>query len=288
MAYPMAAGRRERNRWYYQVDRCGKSVKEVCAIFGISRKCFYKWRQRDFESQRWYHSPKRQPNTKLTFEVKKFITDEKWKTNYGPAKMKMRVKQVLNVDISTTLIYRFYKRKKLIRKPQKKLSWYEPLKNHLVIANPGEGVQMDVKYVYEDNRRKYQFSAVDPYTRKYCFSIFPTKHSVNAIAAFQGAEAYFGFKILSVQTDNGSEFRGEFHDWLTASKLPHYFIPKSSPYWNANVERAHRTIDDEYYLNPYRVWKSPYEWMSYYNFERIHMSLNGLTPQQFYLQKCNP
>ncbi len=79
---------------------------------------------------------------------------------------------------------------------------------------------------------------------------------------------------------NGSEFRGCFHDWLSKKNIPHYFIPKSSPYWNSKVERVYRTIDDEYYHNPFRVWKTPYEWLQYYNFERIHLSLNGLTPQE--------
>ena len=70
----------------------------------------------------------------------------------------------------------------------------------------------------------------------------------------------------------------------TKRNTPHYFIPKKSPYWNANVERVHRTIDDEYCQNPLRVWKNVYEWLNYYNFERIHLSLNGLTPQEKYLQ----
>ena len=31
---------------------------------------------------------------------------------------------------------------------------------------------MDVKYVYDKGRRKYQFSVFDPYTRKYFFEVF--------------------------------------------------------------------------------------------------------------------
>lgn len=287
MSYPRMADRRQRDRWYFQVDCCGKSVKEVCAIFGLSRTCYYRWRTKDFDS-RSYRSRQQQPRLKLTPTVRIFIVQEKLKTNYGPLKMKMHVKQQLGVDLSTGLIYRFYKKKKLIRKPQKKLSWYEPLKYALTITKPGQGVQLDVKYVYEEGRRKYQFSVLDPYTRRYYFRIFNTKHSINAVTVFQEAETIFGFPITSVQTDNGSEFRGEFHGWLTRRQTPHYFIPKRSPYWNGHVERVHRTIDDEYYHNPHRVWRTPYEWLSYYNFERIHLSLNGLTPYQFYLQKCNP
>lgn len=273
--------REQRFKWYLQVDKYGKSVKDTCQIFGISRKCYYKWRARDYGKKgNTYEPAKNQPNTKLVWEVRKFIEEQKLITNYGPLKMKMLVKRKLGVDISTTIIYRYYKKKHLIRKPQKKLPWYQPMKSPLIIVKPGEGVQFDVKYIYESGIRKYQFSVIDPFTEKYYFMVFSTKESKNAIGSFKLAEHYFGFKILSVQTDNGGEFRGCFHDWLTKQNIPHYFIPKKSPYWNAQVERVHKTIDDEFYLNPLRIWKTPREWLRYYNFERIHLTLGGITPQE--------
>jgi transposase len=283
MAYPRMANRSQRNRWYDLVDK-GKSVKEVCVIFGISRQCYYRWRHYDFYDIRSYRSAKKQPNTKLTPQVRQFIEQAKWKTNYGPLKMKLLIKQQLGLDISTTIIYRYFKRQRLIRRPQRRCPWYEPLKHALTIVKPGQGVQMDVKYIYESGLRKYQFSIFDPYTRKYYFKVFNNKYSVNAIATLIEGQKYFGFKVVSIQTDNGSEFRGELHGFLAQQQINHYFIPKHSPYWNGHVERVHRTIDDEYYHNPYRVWKTPYEWLGYYNFERIHLSLNGLTPQQAYLK----
>lgn len=285
MPSPIKYDREQRFKWYLQVGKYKRTVKETCKIFGISRKTYYKWIMRDYGKRGNTYTPvKNQPNLKLAYEVRLFIEKEKLKTNYGPLKMKLWVKRKLNIDISTTIIYRYYRKKKLIRKPQKKLPWYEPMKNHLIVKAKGEGVQLDVKYVYGEGLRKYQFSVLDPFTEKHHFTVFPTKESRNAIIAFKKAEKYFGFKILSVQTDNGSEFRGYFHNWLTKRNIAHYFIPKRSPYWNAEVERVHKTIDDEYYLNPYRIWKTPYEWLEYYNFERIHLTLNGLTPQEKLLQ----
>lgn len=270
--------------WYQSVDRYHKTVKETCEIFDISRKTYYEWKKRDFGlTGNTVHS-RLKSNTKLTWEVKKFIEENKLKYNYGPLKMKMLVKRELDLELSTTVIYRYYRRRKLIRKPQKKSVWYEPLKEHLVIKKPGEGVQMDVKYVYEGGRRRYQFSVFDPFTHKYHFSVYESKESKNAIEAFRQAQRYFGFLILSVQTDNGSEFRGIFHDHLTRRNIPHYFIPKKSPWWNGYVERAHRTIDEEYYQNRKRIWKTPHEWLDFYNFQRIHLSLGGLTPHEKYLK----
>jgi len=166
----------------------------------------------------------------------------------------------------------------LIRKPQKNIAWYQPMKKKLLILRPGEGVQLDVKYVYPEGKRQYQFSVLDPYTKRHYCMIFNTRESNNAIIAFREAEQRFDFKLRSVQTDNGSEFRGNFHTWLTKHDIPHYFIPKHSPYWNAEVERVHKTVDDEYYHNPFRSWKTLSAWLHYYNTERIHQSLNALTP----------
>lgn len=277
--------REQRINWYREVDKYHRSVKETCKIFGISRKCYYKWRLRDFGKMgNRYYPAKNQPNLKLTYEVRKFIEHHKLISNYGPLKMRLFVKKKLGLSLSSTIIYRYYKKRKLIRKPQRKFSWYAPMKYHLTVKKAGEGVQMDVKYVYELGKRMFQFSVFDPFTLKYHFTVFSSKESKNSIVAFKKAEKYFGFEILSVQTDNGSEFRGEFHNWLTRKNIPHYFIPKKSPWWNANVERVHRTIDEEYYQNVSRVWKTPYEWLNYYNFQRIHLTLNGLTPQEKLLQ----
>lgn len=276
VSYP----KEKRILWYQSVDRDKRTVKETCKIFGISRKTYYKWRKRDFRGGGNTVNPSFKANTKLTWEVCLFIEKEKLKTNYGPLKMKLLVKRKMNLDISTTIIYRYYLRRKLIRKPQKRYPWYSVMKKALVIKYPGEGVQFDVKYVYTKRKRNYQFSVFDPFTKQYFFFVYPTKESLNAVDVFKKAQKYFKFKIVSIQTDNGSEFRGAFHNWLTRKDIPHYFIPKKSPWWNANVERVHRTIDDEFYLNPLRIWNTPEEWLRYYNFERIHLSINGLTPQE--------
>jgi len=280
ISYP----KEKRILWYRSVDRDHRTVRETCAIFAISRKAYYKWRKRDFRGGGDTVHSRLKRNTKLSWEVKRFIVEEKLKTNYGPLKMKYLVKRELGIDISTTIVYRLYRRRRLIRKPQRHQPWYEPLKEKLRISAPGEGVQLDVKYVYEGGMRKYQFSVFDPYTETYFFRVFGTKESRNAIAAFRNAEKYFGFGISSVQTDNGSEFRGAFHMWLTRKKTPHFFIPKKSPWWNGKVERVHRTMDEEYYQNPQRVFDTPYQWLRFYNFERIHLSLDGKTPHEKYLE----
>jgi transposase InsO family protein len=287
-AYPVKI----RQKWYFLADKAGLTVDEVCGRYDISRKTYYKWKNLDCGS-RQYQPKKEHPDTKLKGEIKVFVCAEKLRINYGPKKMKLLVKRRFGLEISTTAIYKLYKKKGLIRRPQKKLPWYTPLKEPVIPQAPGEVVQADAKYVWLDNRRQYQRTFIDIYTGIQFAIVTPTMTAEDTIKAFLEAEKYFQFKILGVQTDNGSENRGGFHQHLGQKGIAHYFIPKSSPTWDGAVERAHGVIDQEYYLNPTRPWKTLGEYLRFYNYERIHLGkyLNGLIPvekYQSYLSTVSP
>lgn len=280
-AYPVKI----RNRWYFLVEKAGKTVEEVCDMYAISKKTYYKWRNIDRGSRT--HIPKKEhPQTKLKGELKTFVCEEKSRINYGPRKMKLLVKRRFGVDVSTTAIYNLYLKKKLIRRPQKKLPWYKPIKHAVIPKKPGDVVQMDAKHVWEGGVRKYQRTFIDIFTGTQFATVTDTMTSADTILAFQKAERAFQFKILGIQSDNGSENRGEFHQHLGQKGIAHYFIPKSSPTWDGAVERAHGVIDQEYYLNATRPWKTLEEYLVWYNQERIHLGkyLNGLTPMEKLLQ----
>lgn len=268
-----------RAKWYFLVEKVGKTVDEVCGLYFISRKTYYKWRTIDLGSKKYY-AKKEHPQTKIKDEIKIFICDEKKRINYGPLKMKLLIKRRFGVDISTTAIYKFYKKKDLVFRPQKKLAWYEPLKDPVIPKKPGDVVQMDAKYVWENNMRKYQRTFIDVFTGLQFATVTSTMTAEDTINAFLLAEKYFKFIILGVQSDNGSENRGDFHKHLVEKGIAHYFIPKSSPNWDGAVERAHGVIDQEYYLNPRRTWKTLEEYLHFYNNERIHLGkyLNGMIP----------
>lgn len=280
-AYPAKV----RQKWYFLAEKAGKTVDEICSLYLISRKTYYKWRRIDHAS-RSYIPKKEHPETKIKDEIKILIAEEKLRINYGPMKMKLLIKRRFGVNISTTSIYKFYKKKGLIRRPQKKLPWYKPLREAVIPKAPGEVVQMDAKYVWEDNRRKYQRTFIDIYTGMQFATVTSTMTAEDTINSFLEAETFFPFKILGIQSDNGSENRGEFHQHLGKLGIAHYFIPKSSPNWDGAVERAHGVIDQEYYLNPMRTWKTLQEYLHFYNYERIHLGkyLNGMIPVEKYQQ----
>ena len=152
---------------------------------------------------------------------------------------------------------------------------------------------MDAKYVWKDNTRKYQRTFIDIYTGIQFAVVTNTMTAEDTINSFLLTEKYFSFKILGVQSDNGSENRGDFHKHLADKGIAHYFIPKSSPTWDGAVERAHGVIDQEYYLNPRKTWKTLEEYLQFYNYERIHLGkyLNGMIPVEklnYYLSTVSP
>jgi len=115
----LSAPKNVRGRWYLQVDKYGKSVTEICRVFGMSRKTYYKWYKNDhglYKSNK-YISKKIHPHTKLTSKIKKIIYETKIKYNYGLLKMKIYLEKNNIVNVSTTTIYKYYKKKHLIRKP---------------------------------------------------------------------------------------------------------------------------------------------------------------------------
>ncbi len=273
-----------RRKWYFLIEKVGKSVGEVCSLYAISRKTYYKWYKKDHGDSA-YRSKRAQPKLKLVQSVREVIEREKRLTNYGPEKMRLLLVR-RGVIVSTTIIYRFYKRKGLVRRPQKRLPWYQPLKDPVIPKQPGDVVQVDTKYVWLENRRAYQRTFVDIYTGFHHAVICHSLTAAQTVEAFGETERIFPFKILGVQNDNGSENRGDFHQYLGSRGIAHYFIPKSSPNWDGAVERAHGVIDQEFYLNPLRPWNTLDEYLHWYNYERIHLGkyLQGLTPQEKFLQ----
>lgn len=282
-----AAPRDIRFRWYRQVEEKGLTVPEVCEIFGVSRKTYYKWYKRDHGlSDKQYKNRAEHPQTKIKGKVRVLLVEAKEKYNYGPEKMRMYLKQETGVEISAKNIYLFMKKRHLIRKPQKKQIWYTPLKNPYYASNPGENVQLDVKYVPDgEGWWNYQFRFVDTVTNMQYSATFPLKSANMSIQALLRAERYFPFQISGIQTDNGGEFRGTFHEYLKRRNIPQRYIPKRSAPWNGKVERANRSVDDEFYLNFNRPWKTISQYTHWYNHERPHLGrdMNGLTPYEKFL-----
>ncbi len=108
-----------------------------------------------------------------------------------------------------------------------------------------------------------------------------------AMAAFLEIIPKLPFKPVFIQTDNGAEFLGRFHQLVIQAGLKHHYIHKRTPNENALIERSFRTDEEEFF---FRLEKAPKhydelrEWFAdylhEYNYERPHLGINLKTPYE--------
>ena len=145
----------------------------------------------------------------------------------------------------------------------------------------------------ESNTRKYQRTFIDIYTGIQFAVVTNTMTAEDTINPFLLAEKYSHLKYSGFKATMEVKIAETFTNIWRTKAIAHYFIPKSSPTWDGAVERAHGVIDQEYYLNPRKTWKTLEEYLQFYNYERIHLGkyLNGMIPVEklnYYLSTVSP
>lgn len=174
--------------------------------------------------------------------------------------------------------FKNYEKPKKISYPKSK---YEPLKG----SYPGEYVQIDVKYVpvecigFQSNYdRYYQITAIDLYSRKRVLKLVNEHSSYETSKMLKTLEKEFGFKIKTIQTDNGRELCNEreqkkslFEKVMKKLGIEYIRTRPYSPWQNGVVERSHK-IDNELFYR--RRFKSEEE--MYKSFKRYSIRTNNI------------
>ena len=135
----------------------------------------------------------------------------------------------------------------------------------------------------------YRFvSIIDVVTRQGMCQLVPSLssiHTSNTLTLFQKRCA---FHIHTVQTDNGSEFLGTFHDALEAQGIRHEFTYPRCPRINGVVERFNRTLQEECINriidtidDKAEFQKKLADYMIWYNEKRLHYALHYMTPKTY-------
>lgn len=124
---------------------------------------------------------------------------------------------------------------------------------------PGEKVQVDIKYVPSEcikfpsyGKRYYQITAIDEFSRKRALSIAEEKSTYETAKFLESLEDRLGFKIKTLQVDNGYEFVNDIEKTDRVTSFESVAISKGyeirrtrpySPWQNGKVERSHREDD---------------------------------------------
>jgi transposase InsO family protein len=145
---------------------------------------------------------------------------------------------------------------------------------------PGEKVQIDVKVVpnycirgkhSSDGKKMYQWTAIDECTRMrfiYGYDEHTPENSKDFLSKFL---EFFPFEIMTIQTDNGTEFtykfisddkKSPFEEELANQNIEHRLIKPRTPWHNGKVERSHRM--DQWYF---------YEWETFRDMKEFNGKL---------------
>ena len=246
-------------------------VTKAAIKYNVNRQYIYRWKRRyngDIQSlANKSHRPHHHPNQHTEAELQKIKNFRRRNPNTGLVVLWVKLRRS-GYTRSITGLYRVLRRQgqmavklpnpKYIPKPYEKMRF------------PGERVQIDVKFVPEAcivgdaaGEKFYQYTAIDEFSRWRYLEAFQ-EHSTYSSAQFlEHLIKAAPFKILCVQTDNGTEFTKRllpgdngpslFETRLEQAGIRHELIRPYTPRHNGKVERSHRK-DNEYFYASHKFY----------------------------------
>ncbi len=292
-------------------------TKATIDAFEVSKATIYRLKKRFKENGGRLESlipESKAPHTKrqmLTHpEIIRFIKDlREDKPRLGKEKIKplldefCREKHIAPISVSTIgkVIKRhnlYLKTRRIYHNPlghysKKKLSYKTKVKKSPKPAGFGY-IEIDTIVKFIHGIKLYVLNAIDV-NLKFQFSYGYTRlNSQNSLDFIKKLELVYPIKngIHTIQTDNGLEFLGDFDSYLKKKNIKHLFIYPRCPKINAYIERANRTLQEEFidgheeyalegikefnfHLIDYLVW---------YNTKRVHKSLGNVSPINYLLK----
>jgi transposase InsO family protein len=270
-------------------------VARTARNLGVSRRTVYRWRRRAPEfadrSCRPLHSPRRSPDA-LEAAVLALRMERRW----GPD----RIGPTLGVPAST--VHRILRRhgaqqlSHLFPKPRRSFGRFAPLA-------PGELIAVDIKPLGSLDRgggRRHHGEgprgpnvgwrqlhvAIDLASRLVYTELRRSVGNVDTIGFLGHAVAFFdahGIRVQRVLSDNGAGYKRRFREASLLLGLRHTRTKPYHPWTNGRVERFIGTIQQECLYAS--ALHSEQEralaialYLAYYNAERPHTALEGLTP----------
>ena len=140
--------------------------------------------------------------------------------------------------------------------------------------------------------RDYYLSAIDAKLKFALTLNYKRLSSRNMKDFYQRFKSVYPGKVLTWQTDNGSENLGEFDDALAADSIHHYFSYPNCPKIQTYIERYNRTIQEEFIDNNLDILDDKVllnqklsDYLIWYNTIRPHKSLDLKSPLQYLIEK---
>jgi len=153
-------------------------------------------------------------------------------------------------------------------------------------------LEMDTVVRIVDSIRVYLYTVID-IRMKFSFAYPYTKlNSQNTVDFFKKLRMVYPIPVVSVQTDNGLEFLGDFDAYCERHGVKHSFTYPRCPRINGVVERFNRTMSEELLEPNLHLLHDPLtfcaklvDWLIYYNCYRVHQSLGLQTPMGYLISE---
>jgi len=177
-------------------------------------------------------------------------------------------------------------------------------KRKIIKEKAGELGHIDSHYlnkgiVHNDNKRYYLVCLIDSCTRIAWAEVVEDLKSLTVMFALLKClnilSDHYQIKFKEVLTDNGPEFGKKesskkrehpFERMLMEIGIKHRYIKPYRPQTNGKVERFWRTIEEDlleetYFESIDHLKEELLQYLYYYNHERPHQGINGLSPVGF-------
>lgn len=294
--------------FYFTVGK--EDAYKTAKHFGITPKTLYKWLKRFLKSKenvKVLEERSRRPRKIRQWEVTlleetRVINLRRRYIHWGKRKLRVVYEREYRESVSTWKIERVIRKHKLYPDQRKaeRTAWKikkakeKPKKRIVDLVIESKLwflIHLDCIVIYSGNLKRYILTAVDRYGKFAYARMYKTKSSRIAKDFLFRLHYLIQEHIPNIQTDNGSEFQGEFDKALEELKILHWFSRVKTPQDNAPVEKFHQTLeygwlnDGNFTLDCDEFNKNLTEWLIEYNFVRPHQALNYLTPVEFIEQQ---
>lgn len=288
---------------YYEIT-AKKDASFTCRHFGITRKTFYKWKNRFNERnlkslEDESRAPLRVRQREYTpLQYQRFVEIRKRYIRYGKEKLLREYQARYPEDQSMTnwkmqcmiqasgIYYHPLKQARINRKRQRarKKKKITELKRKKV---SGFLLCLDTMVKYWQGKKRYILTAIDKHSKVAFARMYNTHSSYSSQDFLYRLRYLLDGRIENIQTDNGSEFAKYFDRACQKLNIPHYYSRPRTPKDNGTNERFNRTLKEEFLqlgnmsLDTVIFNRRLTEWLIEYNFRRPHQSLGYSSPINF-------
>lgn len=203
--------------------------------------------------------PHNHPNAHTEEEINLIKKVKSRYGNDGLAEVYVQLKKRGYIRSYGSMVKQINKFPKEKRKYRKGYTKHEEIRGQY----PGDKVQVDIKYVPRESlmfdtqdKKYYQITAIDEYSRKRILEIVDEKSVTNTSRFVKTLQNSLGLKINTIQTDNGPEFVNNqidtneptlFERTLESLGIKHRRTRPYSPWQNGKVERSHKIDGERFY-----------------------------------------